>query len=206
MGDAETRGKGGLCTQSLLLVLRDTSHVRGGMAARTPIGFTEMLLAMYRIVAGAGFPSATFTLRSSLDLSHAHISCPASRALPSALESGGRPLRALLVGICYLTAPSWRLYGSWNDVMDMHAWLTSELGWPDSCVRVLTDEDGSGADMWPTRANILNHLQWLLHGVHRPDGSGGGCHLLHFCGHGDHDEIYPVDWESHGSIDGGMLS
>eukprot|EP00927_Polykrikos_kofoidii_P044399 TRINITY_DN38377_c0_g1_i1.p1 TRINITY_DN38377_c0_g1~~TRINITY_DN38377_c0_g1_i1.p1 ORF type:complete len:352 (-),score=39.48 TRINITY_DN38377_c0_g1_i1:259-1314(-) len=194
------RPQGGLCTQSLLAVLRggwqevseeDTQHV----------SFAELVTAMYQVVASVGFPRGVVTLRSSVELGQAYGGSVAD-ALPCARNCGDAP-RALLVGIEYADAtPEWKLEGSWCDVEEMRTWLQSSLAWPAEAVRLLTDSCGPEQ---VTKDSIVQNLEWLIEDD-GPDenwpyhGSGRGCRLLQFCGRGGKSVLFPVDWQRTGPI------
>lgn len=206
----DDRPKGGLCTQALLAALqggwhREVSSKRGdGQGDSLDITFHQLLDGMHKVVSSVGFPSATLTLRSSIDLSLQYGAAqPVARALPRARDCGDSP-RALLIGICYVESPEWQLEGAWNDVLDMRSWLVGELKWPESAIRMLVDYE---ARRLPTREGILRELAWLLEDdgqssswPYRGVGVGRGVRLLHFCGHGAETELYPCDWQSAGTI------
>lgn len=203
IGAFNGRPKGGLCTQSLLAVLQQRKEEQGGNGlCRRRTTFAELLRGMSHVVTSAGFPSTVLTVRSSFNVSSSSDQCSVAHALPSANECGVAP-RALLVGICYTESREWKLDGSWNDIFDLRDWLLSELKWPEKALRLLDDRQSS--DVQPTRENILRHFEWLLtdEGPHSPGphaGDGRGCRLFHFCGHGADGELYPVDWETVGTI------
>ena len=126
---------------------------------------------------------------------------PAASKPPAAKPPAGLK-RALLIGINYAEDANNRLYGCINDIINVKATLKKLY---PSCtdIRSLSDED---AQTKPTRANIIDSINWLTSGL-----KSGDSVLLHYSGHGgltvDHsgDEtsgfdscIYPI---SNGKIE-----
>lgn len=205
-GKSEAASKGGLCTQSLVYALRENTRAASHGRSMT---LAELLSIMHRVLLNNGCPSAVVTLRSSIDISRRSQGAPlVAQALPHAARCGMLP-KALLIGICYTELPDWKLAGAWNDVGDLRAWLISDVQWPATAIRVLKD-DGCGAG-FPTRQAILEHLEWLFDDEPRSVEHDGAPHrvrmrLLHFCGHGDLDQLFPMDWLSAGPIRGSELA
>lgn len=94
--------------------------------------------------------------------------------------------RALIIGINYELDERNRLYGCVNDACNMEKRLRSMH--PDAEYRILVDGAGdaatgtngaSGAESWPSRANILAGLAWLTSGL-----TGSDSIFLHYSGHG----------------------
>jgi len=85
--------------------------------------------------------------------------------------------RALLVGVNYV-GKACELQGSINDVKKQKVALTEHFGFPESEVRVLTEEE-EGADRQPNKAAIMEGLEWLMDGV-----KSGDWLFFHFSGHG----------------------
>ncbi|CAK9105405.1 unnamed protein product [Durusdinium trenchii] len=168
--------KGGLCTQSLLAVLRagDWRSVDAGDLHR------KMGSLLNRQSRRAGV-----MVRSSVNLQ--------GRNLGSIWRSEDEDRRrALLVGFCY--SADLQLRGSWNDVADMQSWLQSEGLFSSSEIRVVTDR---GNDEKLTREKILEHLQWLLQGEEGEEDSEQAFQLFfHFSGHGDGRQLLPADHQS----------
>jgi|SwirhirootsSR2_FD_contig_31_9533364_length_1177_multi_2_in_0_out_0_2 hypothetical protein len=118
--------------------------------------------------------------------------------------------KALLIGINYTGTKS-ALRGCHNDAHSIRNFLCSR-GFPNSASNIVMLLDDPkfcpGPAFWPTRANIVTAMQWLVSGT-RP----GDSLFLHFSGHGgqmpdqDGDEengfdetILPVDFETAGVI------
>lgn len=114
--------------------------------------------------------------------------------------------RALCIGINYI-GQSAQLAGCINDANNLKAFLMSHFGYREENIRVLSD-DSPDPRWWPTRRNMLDHMQWLVHDA-RPNDS----FFFHYSGHGgqtkdlDGDEedgydevIYPVDHQTAGHI------
>lgn len=112
-------------------------------------------------------------------------------AAPSAGPPGppaGQRRRAVLVGINYLNCAQGRLSGCINDARSMHAFFSS-WGFQPTSIVLLTD-DQRDPNYLPTRANIIQALQWLVQDI-----SGGDSAVFHFSGHGGQVEasIFDVD-------------
>eukprot|EP01094_Clydonella_sp_ATCC50884_P022785 TRINITY_DN5302_c0_g1_i6.p1 TRINITY_DN5302_c0_g1~~TRINITY_DN5302_c0_g1_i6.p1 ORF type:complete len:357 (-),score=131.86 TRINITY_DN5302_c0_g1_i6:83-1153(-) len=132
---------------------------------------------------------------------------PAREALPLPTEVPRGKMRALIIGINYLSLPPGKgqLRGCINDAHTMARFASQHWGFSSDCIRVLTDDN---PDMMPTRANIEQSLDWLTRGV----GAGYSL-LLHYSGHGGqevdtsgreedgmNETILPVDWRAAGMI------
>jgi len=111
--------------------------------------------------------------------------------------------KALLVGINYVGQKG-QLRGCANDVNEMQGFL-QRRGFTD--LQVLID-DGTHSTAPPTRANILNALQWLVAGA-----AAGDSLFFHYSGHGGQqrdvsgdewdgkdETIVPVDFQTAGMI------
>ncbi len=97
--------------------------------------------------------------------------------LPSVVSA---EFRALLVGINYEQAlnSKLRLRGAVNDVEQMHALMTQQLGIPDPAIRMLTETRA-------TRANILHTFaEWLIQGT-----QPGDTIFFMYSGHGGQQEL-----------------
>ncbi|KAI8866006.1 hypothetical protein GQ42DRAFT_165770 [Ramicandelaber brevisporus] len=120
--------------------------------------------------------------------------------------SGSR--KAVLIGINYPDSDA-PLQGCWNDVANMKEYITENWGFTEENTLVLTDEQDPGSELFPTRANILAAMQWLIEGA-EPNSSL----WLSFSGHGLQEQdqaggdeadgqdeaIAPVDYETAGTI------
>ncbi|KAJ3411588.1 Ca(2+)-dependent cysteine protease [Chytridiales sp. JEL 0842] len=124
-----------------------------------------------------------------------------------------QPSKALLIGIRYLHTPH-PLQGPHNDTHAFYTYLTTTHHplFPPSNILVLS-EDQPDPLKWPTRANILRGMQWLVEGSTTSDEQEGGTLVFYFGGHGagvvdlDGDEVdgvdevlLPLDWEEEGGI------
>ncbi|ORY06989.1 hypothetical protein K493DRAFT_332938 [Basidiobolus meristosporus CBS 931.73] len=118
--------------------------------------------------------------------------------------SGNR--KALLIGINYI-GTSAQLRGCINDVHNMKRFLMEHYGFRSQDMVILTD-DQRDPRFQPTRANIINGMNWLVNGAQPNDA-----YFLHYSGHGgqtedlDGDEldgtdetILPVDYKQAGEI------
>ncbi|RKP16028.1 peptidase C14 [Rozella allomycis CSF55] len=118
--------------------------------------------------------------------------------------------KALLIGINYANSKS-PLRGCHNDVLNMKQFIMNRFGYrddPSSMVILMDDPRITDTRYWPTKANIIYAMSWLVAGL-RP---GDSC-FFHFSGHGsqrkdyDGDEvdgydetILPVDYSIAGEI------
>ncbi|KAI6107967.1 putative metacaspase [Pisolithus sp. B1] len=114
--------------------------------------------------------------------------------------------RALCIGINYFNQSA-QLAGCINDANNLKAFLMSHFGYREENIRVLTD-DSPDPRRWPSRRNMLDHMQWLVH-----DAQPNDSFFFHYSGHGgqtkdlDGDEedgydevIYPADHQIAGHI------
>ncbi|XP_027106256.1 metacaspase-3 [Coffea arabica] len=114
--------------------------------------------------------------------------------------------RAVLCGVSYKGHPK-SLKGSVNDVLCMKYFLVERMGFPNSSVIVLTEEEKDPFRV-PTKHNIQRALHWLVQGCQSGDSL-----VFHYSGHGsrvrDHDgdeidghdeSLCPVDYETEGKI------
>jgi len=115
--------------------------------------------------------------------------------------------RALLIGINYYRTQA-ELRGCINDVAKMRTFLSQRGFSTDPSRMVILTDDQHDPQFRPTRANILNALQWLAAGA-----APGDALFFHFSGHGaqqeDHtgteddgmdETICPVDFDRAGMI------
>ncbi|KAI8848687.1 caspase domain-containing protein [Chytridium lagenaria] len=118
---------------------------------------------------------------------------------------GSGKRRAVFIGINYI-GQNGELKGCHQDVRNMKSFVDQRM--PGAEQRVLMDEQGASSDKLPTKANIVNALQWLV-----SDAAPGDRFFLHYSGHGgstkdiDGDEedgkdetIYPLDHSQSGEI------
>ncbi|KAI8391697.1 peptidase C14, caspase domain-containing protein [Radiomyces spectabilis] len=101
--------------------------------------------------------------------------------------------RALLIGINYFNSPN-ELKGCINDVHNLKNFLITLFNFKEDDMVVLTD-DQTNPKFVPTKQNMLNAMQWLVHDA-RPNDSGHGGRVEDQ--NGDEDDgwdetIYPVD-------------
>ncbi|KAI8907275.1 Metacaspase-1 [Gorgonomyces haynaldii] len=116
--------------------------------------------------------------------------------------------KALLIGINYFGTSS-ALNGCINDVQNVRNFLIQQWNWPSDqqTILVLTD-DNPNPQFRPTRQNIIQAMNWLVHGAQAGDSL-----YFHFSGHGsevpdnDGDEedgmdstICPEDYNRAGQI------
>ncbi|TFK21635.1 metacaspase [Coprinopsis marcescibilis] len=114
--------------------------------------------------------------------------------------------KAVLVGVNYF-GQSGELSGCVNDVQNIYQFLTSNWGYRQENVVVLTD-DQRDARRRPTRQNIIDAANWLSSNAEPNDAL-----FFHFSGHGTHSEdtdgdehdgrdeaICPVDYAEAGTI------
>jgi uncharacterized caspase-like protein len=88
------------------------------------------------------------------------------------------PHRALLIGINYYRTQA-ELRGCINDVAKMRTFLSQRGFSTDPSRMVILTDDQHDPQFRPTRANILNALQWLAAGA-----APGDALFFHFSGHG----------------------
>lgn len=184
--------RGGICTQSLLAVLK--ANAQKGWRS---LDFNSLLRQIGNLL-NRQRESAGVILKGSSRLD--------TRTLGTVWTETAEVRRALLVGLCYpatnAAAKLPELHGSWNDVTDMQDWLQSENLFSASEIRTLTDQPGNEGNGRVSREQILQGLRWLLLG----DGSRGEARLLfHFSGHGDGLKLCPSE-ESDLPISDGELS
>ncbi|KAI8873165.1 peptidase C14, partial [Ramicandelaber brevisporus] len=115
--------------------------------------------------------------------------------------------KAVLIGINYPDSES-PLEGCWNDVANMQEYITEHWGFDEDNTMVLTDDQDPDSELFPTRANILAAMEWLVE-----DAEPNSSLWLHFSGHGVQEDddgndeadgqdeaICPVDYEEAGTI------
>ncbi|KAF3435030.1 hypothetical protein FNV43_RR22117 [Rhamnella rubrinervis] len=101
-----------------------------------------------------------------------------SRPTTAGFVSGVRSnKRALLCGVTY-NSKKYILRGTVNDVMKMKGFLIHSFGFPEECIRVLTEFE-HGEEFIPTKINIQNCLKWLVDGC-----KSGDSLVFYFSGHG----------------------
>ncbi|CAK7231495.1 hypothetical protein SEUCBS140593_007942 [Sporothrix eucalyptigena] len=128
--------------------------------------------------------------------------------------------KALIIGINYYNQ-SYQLSGCINDATNVREYLVGDHAFPqdaDSMVVMTDDPENENTLLYPTRANMMNALSWLVQ-----DTSEGDTVWLSYSGHGGQttdsdgnrpaadaaidglDTICPVDFESEGQIDSTTL-
>lgn len=183
--------RGGICTQSLLAVLKANAAEKGWRS----LDFDSLLRQIGNLL-NRQRESAGVIMRGSSRLD--------TRTLGTVWTETAEVRRALLVGLCYpatnatnatnATAKLPELHGSWNDVTDMQAWLQSENLFSASEIRSLTDEPTGNEPGRVSREQILQGLRWLLLGSGGGgSGSGEARLLFHFSGHGDGLKLCPSE-------------
>ncbi|KIK45221.1 hypothetical protein CY34DRAFT_554404 [Suillus luteus UH-Slu-Lm8-n1] len=114
--------------------------------------------------------------------------------------------KALCIGINYVGQQG-ELRGCINDANNMKRFLSSQFGYKEEDMVILTD-DARDPRQVPTQQNILRAMEWLVRGASPNDSL-----FFHYSGHGgqtkdlDGDEedgydevIYPVDFKEKGHI------
>lgn len=109
--------------------------------------------------------------------------------------------KALLIGINYFNTEN-ELSGCINDVANIKNFITSVYGFQEDDMVILTDDQPEDTKFYPTRANIISAMSWLV-----SDAQPNDSFFFHFSGHGgrvkdvsgDEDDgydetIYPVDF------------
>lgn len=69
--------------------------------------------------------------------------------------------KALLIGINYFNTDN-ELNGCINDVANIKNFITSVYGFQEDDMVILTDDQPEDAKFYPTRANILSAMSWLV--------------------------------------------
>ncbi|KAF5444184.1 hypothetical protein F2P56_036680 [Juglans regia] len=126
---------------------------------------------------------------------------------PSPAEAISGRKRALLCGVTYRNK-NYSLSGTINDVRSIKNLLIQRFGYPEECIRVLTEEENGNDLTTPTKKNIEDSLKWLVEG-----SESGDSLVFFFSGHGlrqpdfKNDEldgfdetICPVDFIEQGMI------
>jgi len=156
-------------------------------------------------------PGTTLTVEIPAAPVHATVSHTPSASFNSSSGAYVPPntgrRRALLIG-CNYAGTRAALGGCVNDVHNLRRLLTETYGWPQDCIRVLTDDGAGGQRRMPTRANMLASMRWLAEGV-----SPGDVLFFSFSGHGAQKEdphgyeedgmnetVLPCDFKSAGMI------
>jgi len=107
----------------------------------------------------------------------------------SSLQLNGKK-KAVVIGCNYIGSPV-ALSACVLDAYRLKSFLQSKFGFPDSSIKVLTD-DQFDQNCIPTRQNILNAIQWLI-----GDASAGDSLWFSFSGHGGikgQTYICPIDY------------
>eukprot|EP00435_Cladocopium_sp_Y103_P021318 s4866_g5.t1 len=188
-GSVDPFTRGGICTQSLLAVLKANSAQKGWRS----LDFDSLLRQIGNLL-NRQRESAGVIMKGSSRLD--------TRTLGTVWTETAEVRRALLVGLCYpatnatnaTNAKLPELQGSWNDVTDMQAWLQSENLFSASEIRTLTDQpSGNEPGGRVSREQILQNLRWLLLGDGSVRSGGEARLLLHFSGHGDGMKLCPSE-------------
>ncbi|KAG1047951.1 hypothetical protein G6F43_009630 [Rhizopus delemar] len=120
--------------------------------------------------------------------------------------------KALLIGINYFGTEH-ELNGCINDVENIESFLISNYEFKREDMVILTDDHPHDSKYYPTRANILASMHWLVE-----DAQPNDSFFFHFSGHGgrvkdlDGDEedgydetIYPVDFQEFEGTSGQII-
>ncbi|KAI8055559.1 peptidase C14, caspase domain-containing protein [Gilbertella persicaria] len=120
--------------------------------------------------------------------------------------------KALLIGINYFGTDH-ELNGCINDVANIKDFISSLYGFQEEDMVILTDDQDPDSRFYPTRANILAAMTWLV-----SDAQPNDSFFFHYSGHGgrvkdlDGDEedgydetIYPVDFEQFEGTSGQII-
>ncbi|KAI5897019.1 uncharacterized protein SCHCODRAFT_02492936 [Schizophyllum commune H4-8] len=115
--------------------------------------------------------------------------------------------RAICIGIDYQGQSS-ELKGCINDARDVRDFLVKRCRFRKEDVMLLTDDKSRSSRSYPSRANMISAMKWLVEGAQMHDSL-----FLHYSGHGGqkrdfnddeadgYDEtIFPVDHEEAGVI------
>merc|ERR1712137_1414181 len=116
--------------------------------------------------------------------------------------------RAVLIGINYIRCTSGQLRGCINDVQRNREFLLTFGRFPASNIYCLTDDQDPNSKFYPTRANMIAAMNWLVGGAGPSDSL-----FFHYSGHGGQSEdkthleddgmnetILPADYETAGMI------
>ncbi|KAL6304173.1 caspase domain-containing protein [Sparassis latifolia] len=114
--------------------------------------------------------------------------------------------KGLCIGINYI-GQSAELQGCINDAHNVRRFLCNDFGYNQDDIVMLTDDSNNPRSI-PTKANMIEAMQWLVRGAQPNDSL-----FFHYSGHGgqtkdlDGDEedgydevIYPVDFQHNGHI------
>ncbi|KAK4515944.1 PlsC domain-containing protein [Mucor velutinosus] len=120
--------------------------------------------------------------------------------------------KALLIGINYFNTDN-ELSGCINDVHNIKQFITSMYGFQEDDMVILTDDQDRDTKFYPTKANILSAMEWLV-----SDSQPNDSFFFHYSGHGgrvrdeegDEDDgydetIYPVDFDSYEGTSGQII-
>jgi len=143
---------------------------------------------------------------------YAHSVLPVPQALALRHSSGahnissGGKRRALIIGINYIHCKRGKLNGCINDAHNMARFMSYHFGFRD--IRLMTDDQPLNSPNYPTRANLVSGMRWLVSGA-----QPGDSFFYHYSGHGGQAEdkthleddglnetILPVDWDTKGMI------
>jgi len=121
--------------------------------------------------------------------------------------------RAVLIGINYIRCTSGQLRGCINDVQRNREFLLTFGRFPASNIYCLTDDQDPNSKFYPTRANMIAAMNWLVGGAGPSDSL-----FFHYSGHGGQSEdkthleddgmnetILPADYQTAGMIDDDTL-
>lgn len=138
----------------------------------------------------------------------AHPQGPPPGGMVAAHCKQGRK-KAVLIGINYIHGdPRSKLNGCINDARNLREFLIAHFGFPPQNIRILTDDQPTSSQDYPSKNNLLNAMKWLVEGVQPGDSL-----FFHFSGHGGQEKdkyhleddglnetILPADYSTAGQI------
>ncbi|EPB89926.1 hypothetical protein HMPREF1544_03174 [Mucor circinelloides 1006PhL] len=120
--------------------------------------------------------------------------------------------KALLIGINYFNTSA-QLNGCINDVKNIKEFIITLYNFKEQDMIILTDDQPANSKFYPTRANIIAAMQWLV-----SDSKPNDSFFFHYSGHGgrvvdssgDEDDgydetIYPVDHDKYKGESGQII-
>jgi metacaspase-1 len=87
--------------------------------------------------------------------------------------------RAVVVGINYIHSKTGQLRGCINDTRNIRDFLLNFARFPAENIAILTDDQPMGSKFYPSKANMLSAINWLVGGA-----TGDDSLFFHYSGHG----------------------